>query len=89
MFVNVAFISPKAGKEAEMIERMHRFAKSLEKSSGLLRVHVLSEIVGNALIGISMWEDEESFNRATEETALSPPPTNQESLTVVRQFVEV
>jgi len=94
MFANMAFATPLPGNEEEMKEIMLNFAKTLQGSPGLLRVHVMKEKEGNALLGISMWESEEDFN-AGMARANSVPSSGAKSEairqnpTVVRKFVEV
>ena len=94
MFVNTAFVTPNPGKEEEILEIMHNFAKTLQGSQGLLRVHVLKEKDGKVLVGISMWESEGAFDLAM--AAISSTPSSasktramQETPTVVRKLVEV
>jgi len=94
MFVNTAFVIPTTGKENEIADVMNNFAKALQGSEGLIRVHVLKEKGGNALVGISMWENEENFNRAMARLAPSPASRSKdeaihETPTVVRQFIEI
>ncbi len=101
MFVNMAFVSPKPEKEREMIERMQSFSKTFENAPGLLGVHILKERgdQSRTLIGISMWQDEEAFNRAMDSnrtpssTSAQPRGASAEALiehpTVVKQYVEV
>jgi len=72
---------------------MPEFAKSLENSSGLVGVHVLSEKGGTTLVGISMWDDEDSFNRAMARISHKEPTVPIETLRkdppIVRKFLEV
>jgi len=94
MFVNMAFVNPSRGKEDEMISRMHDFAKSLEIAPDLLGIHVLSEIGGNTLLGISMWKDKESFDRAMANLAAGPSSASKsealrENPPIARQFKEI
>jgi len=94
MFANMAFASPIPGKEKEMMDVMHDFAKTLQGSPGLLRVHVMREKDGNTLLGISMWETEEDFSRAMAKANAAPSSgskaeTIRQSPPVVRKFVEV
>jgi heme-degrading monooxygenase HmoA len=94
MFVNVAFVDPFLDRENELVNNMHAFAESLRGEPGLQRIHLLKEKDGKTLVGISMWDDEASFNEAMKKIAtqranagkaeaLRPNPP------VVRQFYEI
>jgi heme-degrading monooxygenase HmoA len=93
MFVNMATVKPLPGREKELADRMRFLSDSIENQPGIIKVYVLSEIGTNALVGISMWTDEESFNNAmsavntpshepTADSLRSEPP-------LIRQFVEI
>jgi heme-degrading monooxygenase HmoA len=79
MFVNVAFVDPSPGREKDLVSVMLAFADSLKKQPGLQRAHLLKEKDGKTLVGISMWDDENSFNEAMRtieaQQAKNPPPS--------------
>ena len=96
MFVNVAFVEPSPGKEDDLVSVMHAFAVILKKQPGLQRAHLLKEKDGTTLVGISMWDDENSFNEAMKnieaEQANNPPPSREglrPNPPVIRQFYEI
>jgi heme-degrading monooxygenase HmoA len=95
LFVNVAFpVDPSPCKEKELLNDMHSFADSLRKHPGLQRIQVLKEKDGKTLVGISMWDDEASFNEAMKKIASQPANSGKaETLRpnppVVRQFYEI
>jgi heme-degrading monooxygenase HmoA len=90
LFVNMAFASPRPGKEEVLAESMRSFAKALEVMPGLLQTFVLSEEGGKTLVGISMWQDKDAFEKAMESVRPPPPPEPVEQMRmvppVVRQF---
>jgi len=94
MFANMAFATALPGKEEEMKEVMLNFAKALQDSPGLLRVHVMKEKDGNTLLGISLWESEEAFNEGMARTNSAPSSGSKveairQSPPIVRKFVEI
>jgi len=93
MFVNMATVKPISGKEKELSDGMRAFAEAIKNQPGIIRVHVLSEIGTNALVGISMWIDEESFNNAMSAVRVPAHAPAADSLRsdvpLVRQFVEI
>jgi heme-degrading monooxygenase HmoA len=96
MFVNAAFVDPSPGRENDLVNIMQAFGGSLRKQPGLQRAHLLKEKDGKTLLGISMWDDETSFNEAMKnieaQQAKNPPPS-AEGLSpnppVMRQFYEI
>lgn len=94
MFVNMAFVTPALGKEEDMKKVMTDFKNSLMGSKGLLQVHVVKEVNGAGLLGISMWENEDSFNRgmqaiASDSSSVAKNRALQETPTIVRKFIEI
>jgi len=93
MFVNMASVRPLPGREKELADRMRSFAEVIKNQPGIIGVHVLSEKGTNALVGISMWTDEESFNSAMSAVSVSDRSPPADSLRsdppLVRQFTEI
>jgi heme-degrading monooxygenase HmoA len=92
MFFNMATVKPRPGREKELVDRMRAFADSIKNQPGMIRVHVLSEVGSNQIVGISMWTDEESFNTAmskSSKTDPSPADSLRSDPPLVRQFVEI
>jgi heme-degrading monooxygenase HmoA len=93
MFVNMATVRPLPGKEGELAERMRAFAEAIKNQPGIIGVHVLSEKGTNALVGMSMWTDEESFNNAMSTMSVPAHSPQADSLRsdppMVRQFIEI
>jgi hypothetical protein len=62
VFVHLAIHRPVAGKERDLIDSMHRFGKADgEPISGLREVHTLRDRKTGALVGLAIWDSEESF----------------------------
>jgi heme-degrading monooxygenase HmoA len=90
MFLNMATAEPVPGKERELIERMRNFAEALKPMPGFLNVFVLREEGTGALVGLSIWEDKESFERAMDKTSSLPPKALlAKEPPKTRQFVEI
>jgi heme-degrading monooxygenase HmoA len=92
MFANMAFVTPGKGKEKEILEVMMTFKNSLLGSPGLLQIRVMKEAGGSDLLGISMWENKESFDLAMSKAASATSAkagAMRESPPAVRQFVEI
>jgi len=92
MFVNMAFVSPKPGKEKAMTETMRSFAKALDGMPGLLETFVLSEEGEKNLVGVSMWRDRMAFEAAMGRVHPPPPPEPLEQMretTTIRQFESI
>jgi heme-degrading monooxygenase HmoA len=93
MFVNMATVRPLPGKERELADRMRTFSEAIKNQPGIIGVHVLSEKGTDALVGMSMWTDEESFNNAI--SAVTVPAHSQQADSLrtnpplVRQFIEI
>jgi heme-degrading monooxygenase HmoA len=90
----MGFVNPLPGKEKELGDRMRAFGEFLRQQPGLIQTHVLAEKDGGTLLGISMWENEESFNQAMKNLELRHPTSGSaEGLRpnppVVRQFFEI
>jgi heme-degrading monooxygenase HmoA len=73
---------------------MHAFAKAFKLQPGLIDIHVLTEKGTDTLVGISMWEDEDSINRAmkrveSQPANSTPVETLRPNPPVVRQFFEI
>ncbi len=93
MFVNMAFVVARPGKEEELAEVMRSFGQALQGHPGLLGTHVLAEKGGHTLVGISMWTDETAFQQGMTNVQAAPPRSLIESLRqeppTMRQFVEI
>ena len=89
-FINMATAEPLPGKEPELKERMKSFAKTLSSQPGLVNVYVLHEEGTKNLVGISIWQDKESFESGMTKVSDSPPKSSITQVRpTVRQFLEV
>lgn len=61
MFVHMSVHKPRVGKEALLIDSMHRFGKAMEGRPGLQRAHVLKDQRTGHLIGLAIWDNQESW----------------------------
>jgi heme-degrading monooxygenase HmoA len=75
VFVQLATAEPQPGKEGELIERMKGFADFLRKMPGLVDVFVLREDETGSLVGLSIWSDKASFEKAMAEPSNLPSKT--------------
>jgi heme-degrading monooxygenase HmoA len=66
MFVHLSIHQPKPGREQDLIESMHRFGAAAAGAPGLREVHTLKDLRGGRLVGLAIWEDEESWRRGVE-----------------------
>jgi heme-degrading monooxygenase HmoA len=93
MFVNMAFASPRPGKEKLMAESMKAFANALKQMPGLVDTYVLADGGWKTLVGISIWQDRRAFERAMKAVRPPPPPEPAEQLRsappVIRQFESI
>jgi hypothetical protein len=60
----------------------------------LLQIHVMKDVKGSGLLGISMWDSEKSFDRAmqavsTDSASVAKNRALVETPTIVRQFTDV
>jgi len=90
MFLNMATAEPLPGRERELIERMRVFAEALKPMPGIVNVFVLREEGSGALVGMSIWEDRQSFETGMDKASNMPPkaPLAKEP-PKMRQFVEI
>jgi heme-degrading monooxygenase HmoA len=86
----MATAEPQSGRERELIERMKSFADLLRPMPGLVNVFVLREEETGALVGLSIWQDKESYDRGMEKASSQP---SKSELTRepprMRQFTEI
>lgn len=92
MFLNMATAEPLPGKERELLERMKNFAEVLKPMPGLVNVFVLHEEGTGNLVGLSIWQDKESFQRGMEKADSGNVPSKEsvsKERPKIRQFTEV
>jgi heme-degrading monooxygenase HmoA len=89
MFLNMATAEPQPGKDAELKERMRSFAEALRPMPGLVNVFVLREHETGSLVGLSIWQDMQSFDSAMAKMTTLPSKTAvTKEPPKIRQFVE-
>jgi hypothetical protein len=60
MVINISIHRPKPGKEALLIDSMHRYGEAAKTQFGLIEVYTLRDRATGALIGLAKWESEEA-----------------------------
>ncbi len=60
MFVSLAIHRPKPGKENNLIESMRRFRKIMLEAPGVISVNALQDKEAGVLVGLAIWDSEES-----------------------------
>jgi heme-degrading monooxygenase HmoA len=62
VLVHISIHRPVAGKEQDLIDSMHRFGEADGAPiPGLREVHTLRDRETGALVGLAIWDSEESF----------------------------
>ena len=93
MFVVMAFVTPTPGKADELADRMRSFREVIQTKPGLVKTALLSEQGGTALVGLSMWTDETSYEKAMASIQGPSPQRSAESLReappILRRFTEI
>lgn len=59
MYVSISIHHPKPGKEAALIDSMHRYGAAIQGAPGLISVHTLRDEAQNVLMGLALWESQE------------------------------
>ena len=59
MYVSISIHHPKPGKEAALIESMHRYGDAVKGAPGLISIHTLRDEAQNVLVGLALWESQE------------------------------
>ncbi len=67
MFVSLAIHRPKPGQEKYLIESMRRFRRIMLESPGVISVNALQDKEAGVLVGLAIWDSEESRNAVIEE----------------------
>ncbi|MCP4569741.1 MAG: hypothetical protein GY841_19345 [FCB group bacterium] len=67
MFVSLAIHRPKSGQEKYLIESMRRFRRIMLESPGVISVNALQDKEAGVLVGLAIWDSEESRNAVIEE----------------------
>ncbi len=61
MFIHMSIHHPLPGKEAALIDSMHRYGEALEGAPGLVSVQTLYDETQQVLIGWATWESAEAM----------------------------
>ena len=66
-FVIISFHQPRPDKENLVIDSMHRYGETSKKFKGLIGVYTLKNDKTGQLIGLAIWNSEESYKAARPE----------------------
>jgi hypothetical protein len=61
MFANISIHKPRPGKEPLLIDSMHRYGEAAKRQKGLVTVHTLKDEKSGDLVGVAIWDSEESY----------------------------
>ncbi len=61
MLVHLSIHRPVEGKEQDLIDSMHRFGDADGDLPGLQQVHALRDRETGTIVGLAIWDSEESF----------------------------
>lgn len=93
MFVNMARVKPRSGREGDLEASMKQFRDDLRRLSGCLGAFVLREPESGSLVGLSLWVDERAFGEAMRtlptRTSTDSPAELREAPPELRAFVEL
>ena len=92
MFINFATAKPRPGKEDQLAGLMRDFRDALRVMPSIVGVYLLKEKASGDLAGLSIWNDEASFEAAMARMASEPshsPEEVREAPPVVQQFLEI
>lgn len=79
MYVSLGIHHPKGSKEeAILLKSMRSFGEAQRKHAGLILTTAVKDKESGMLIGLSVWESKESFDRAWEELSISQPKRRAE-----------
>ena len=76
VFVNMATLKPKAGRENDPAELIKGFRDPMRGQPGLVETYLLKERGQGRLVGISIWETEPAFEKAMERGPTPSPQTS-------------
>jgi heme-degrading monooxygenase HmoA len=66
MIIHLSIHTPKAGKEQDLIDSMHRFGAAGAGQPGLMEAKTLRDKRSGRLVGMARWEDEASWRAGVE-----------------------
>jgi heme-degrading monooxygenase HmoA len=66
MIVHLSIHAPKAGKERDLIDSMHRFGAAGAGQAGFIEALTLRDARSGQLVGMARWEDEASWRAGVE-----------------------
>jgi len=89
----MAFVTPLLGKNNELAARMRAFRDILKTKHGFLNGALLSERGGTTLVGMSIWIDEASYEKAMASIqgprSQGPAEELREAPPLLRRFTEI
>jgi heme-degrading monooxygenase HmoA len=66
MIIHLSIHAPKAGKEQDLIDSMHRFGAAGAGQPGFIEAKTLRDRRTGRLVGMARWEDEASWRAGVE-----------------------
>ncbi len=64
MFIQLSTHKPKPEYEEKVIDSMHRFGAAIKDKPGLIQVHTLKDQSQGVLVGLAIWDSQESMYAA-------------------------
>jgi len=61
LFISNCIHTPHPDKEGDLVESMHRYGKAARTQKGLIDVFTLKNAEGGELVGLALWDSEESY----------------------------
>jgi hypothetical protein len=61
MFVIISAHHPHPDKEGLLVESMHRYGEAAKRQKGLVGVYTLKDADSGELLGLAIWNSEESY----------------------------
>lgn len=93
MFVNMARVKPRPGREGELEANMKQFRDDLRRLPACRGAFVLCEPESGYLVGLSLWVDETAFGEAMKSLSARTPTVSpaelREAPPELRTFVEL
>lgn len=61
MFVSIGIHSPRSGREADLVDSMHRFGKAMDGQAGFRRAYSLRDEQSGRLVALVVWDSKEHW----------------------------
>jgi heme-degrading monooxygenase HmoA len=66
VFVHLSVHYPRPGREQDLADSMRRFGEAAEGVRGFREAHTLKDLKSGRLVGLALWEDEQSWRDGVE-----------------------